>query len=108
MSPLNLYDDSGLLLEQQTIHLDGGKWELVEWDIEAWKTGDITVTVTLENYSESESLTIEDVEEFESSQASICWRPRIDRYSIDYDHWRLCLCLRTESEGIRTIYQTSP
>ena len=65
---VNLYDDSGLLLEQQTIHLDGGKWELVEWDIEAWTTGDITVTVSLENYSESASLTIEDVEEFESSQ----------------------------------------
>ena len=67
---VNLYDDSGRLLEQQTIHLDGGKWELVEWDIEAWKTGDITVTVALENYSESESLTIEDVKEFESSQAA--------------------------------------
>ena len=67
---VNLYDDSGRLLEQQTIHLDGGKWELVEWDIEAWKTGDITLTVALENYSESESLTIEDVKEFESSQAA--------------------------------------
>ena len=68
---VNLYDDSGLLLQHRTIYLDGGKWELVEWDVEAWTTGDITITIGLENHSESASLTIKDVAEFESQQEDL-------------------------------------
>ena len=68
---VNLHDDSGLLLQHRTIYLDGGKWELVEWEVEAWTTGDITITVGLENHSESASLTITDVAEFESQQEDL-------------------------------------
>ena len=68
---VNLFDDSGLLLQHQTVYLDGGKWELVEWEVEAWTTGDIIITVGLENHSESASLTIRDVAEFESQQEDL-------------------------------------
>lgn len=65
---VSLIDDSGVLLDSQELFVEGGKWELIEWTIEAWRTGDIEVTVVLENYSRSEMLVIEDVAEFESNQ----------------------------------------
>ena len=66
-----LSDNNGKLLATRTIELDGGQWELVEWDIEAWATGDIEIIVSLENYSQSQSLLVEDVEEFESKQQDL-------------------------------------
>ena len=66
-----LSDNSGKFLASQEIQLDGGKWQLVEWEIEAWTTGDIEIIVSLENYSESQLLLIEDVEEFESKQQDL-------------------------------------
>ncbi|MED6338530.1 MAG: hypothetical protein VYC12_05835, partial [Candidatus Thermoplasmatota archaeon] len=66
-----LSDNSGKLLDRKEIQLDGGKWQLVEWEIEAWTTGDIEITVSLENYSESQLLLVEDVEEFESKQQDL-------------------------------------
>jgi hypothetical protein len=66
-----LSDIEGRELATRTIALDGGKWELIEWDIEAWTTGDIEIIISLENYSESQSLLVEDVEEFESKQQDL-------------------------------------
>ena len=66
-----LSDIEGRELATRTIALDGGKWELVEWDIEAWATGDIEIIVSLENYSQSQSLLIEDVDEFDSKQQDL-------------------------------------
>ena len=66
-----LSDIEGRTLATRIIALDGGKWELVEWDIEAWATGDIEIIVSLENYSQSQSLLIEDVDEFESKQQDL-------------------------------------
>ena len=43
-----LSDGEGVLLATRTIALDGGKWELIEWDIEAWTTGDIEIIVNSE------------------------------------------------------------
>ena len=66
-----LSDGEGRLLATRTIALDGGKWELIEWDIEAWTTGDIEIIVSLANHSESQSLVVNDVEEFESKQQDL-------------------------------------
>ena len=66
-----LSDIEGRQLATRTIALDGGKWELIEWDIEAWTTGDIEIIILLENHSESQSLLVEDVEEFESKQQDL-------------------------------------
>ena len=66
-----LSDIEGRELATRTIALDGGKWELIEWDIEAWTTGDIEIIISLENYSESQSLLVENVEEFESKQQDL-------------------------------------
>ena len=68
---VSLSDNEGKLLANRTIALDGGKWELVKWDIEAWTTGDIEIIVSLENYPESRSLVVKDVEEFESKQQDL-------------------------------------
>ena len=66
-----LSDGEGKLLATRTIALDGGKWELIEWDIEAWTTGDIEIIVSLVNHSESQSVLVNDVKEFESKQQEL-------------------------------------
>jgi len=66
-----LSDGEGKLLATRTIALDGGKWELIEWDIEAWTTGDIEIIVSLANHSESQSVVVNDVKEFESKQQDL-------------------------------------
>ena len=66
-----LSDGEGKLLAIRTIALDGGKWELIEWDIEAWTTGDIEIIVSLANHSESQSVVVNDVKEFESKQQDL-------------------------------------
>ena len=66
-----LSDGEGKLLATRTIALDGGKWELIEWDIEAWTTGDIEIIVSLANHSESQSVVVNDVKEFESKQQEL-------------------------------------
>ena len=66
-----LSDGEGKLLATRTIALDGGKWELIEWDIEAWTTGDIEIIVSLVNHSESQSVLVNDVKEFESKQQDL-------------------------------------
>ena len=48
--------------------IDASSWAVVNWEIEAWTTGDIELIITLVNYSESKTLKIENIEEFESSQ----------------------------------------
>ena len=44
---------------------------MIEWDIEAWTTGDIEIIVSLENHSESQSVVVNDVKEFESKQQDL-------------------------------------
>ena len=68
---VNLFDNSSRSLATRTIELDGGEWELIEWDIEAWTTGDIEIIISLENYSRSQSVVVENVEEFESKQQDL-------------------------------------
>ena len=68
---VNLFDNSSRLLATRTVELDGGEWELIEWDIEAWTTGDIEIIISLENYSRSQSVVVENVEEFESKQQDL-------------------------------------
>ena len=42
--------------------------EVIEWDIEAWTTGDIGIIVNLEDHAQSQLLLIDDVAEFNSKQ----------------------------------------
>ena len=63
---VSLVDDSGVLLGRQNISLEAGKWEVIEWDIEAWTTGDIEIIVNLEDHAQSQLLLIDDVAEFNS------------------------------------------
>ena len=68
---VSLVDDSGVLLGKQNISLGAGKWEVIEWDIEAWTTGDIEIIVNLEDHTQSELLLIDDVAEFNSKQGEL-------------------------------------
>ena len=64
-------DNSGRILGSETVYLEGGRWELIDWDVEAWTTGDIEITVVLDNYSQSTSILIQDVAEFDSAQQNM-------------------------------------
>ena len=68
---VSLVDDSGTFLGKQEVYLEGKRWELVEWNIEAWTTGDIQIIISLENHSQSEMLLIDDVAEFNSKQGEL-------------------------------------
>jgi len=68
---ITISDASGKVLDSKTTELDGGKWQLIEWQIEAWTTGNIEIIVAIENYSQTESLIIQDVKEFESKQQDL-------------------------------------
>ena len=99
-----LSDIEGKGLATRTIALDGGKWELIEWDIEAWATGDIEIIVSLENYSQSQSLLIEDVKEFESKQQDLDGYDWIgSNFPYHSCRWVL-IFLSSKSETIRAVY----
>ena len=68
---VSLVDNSGRILGSETVYLEGGRWELIDWDVEAWTTGDIEITVVLDNYSQSTSILIQDVAEFDSAQQNM-------------------------------------
>ena len=61
-----LLDDTGLLLDTKDVFIEPGQWISTTWTVEAWTTGDISLTVVLVNYSESKTIVISDVEEFQS------------------------------------------
>ena len=61
-----LLDDTGLLLDTKDVYIEPGQWISTTWTVEAWTTGDISLTVVLVNYSESKTIVISDVEEFQS------------------------------------------
>ena len=104
---MSLVDDSGVLLGRQNIFLEGGKWEVIEWDIEAWTTGDIEIIVNLEDHAQSELLLIDDVAEFNSKQGELIGTLGLVLNPVNYYCWRVLLCLPTEVETIRAIHQTS-
>ena len=104
---VSLVDDSGVLLGRQNISLEGGKWEVIEWDIEAWTTGDIEIIVNLEDHAQSELLLIDDVAEFNSKQGELIGTLGLVLNPVNYCCWRFLLCLPTEVKTIRAIHQTS-
>ena len=65
---IELSDNTGLVIDSKNVMIDASSWAVVNWEIEAWTTGDIELIITLVNYSESKTLKIENIEEFDSSQ----------------------------------------
>ena len=103
---VSLVDDSGVLLGRQNISLEAGKWEVIEWDIEAWTTGDIEIIVNLEDHAQSQLLLIDDVAEFNSKQGELLDLGLALILSIIVVGG-FSSCLPTEVETIRAIHQTS-
>ena len=68
---VEISDINGKLLASKDVVIDGGAYELIDWEIEAWTTGDIQLIVSLPNYSQAVLLEINDVEEFQSSQRDL-------------------------------------
>ena len=68
---VQILDINGKLLASKDVIIDGGDYKLIDWEIEAWSTGDIQLIVSLPNYSQAVLLEINDVEEFQSSQRDL-------------------------------------
>ena len=46
---VHLRDDEGVLLQTETLSLSRGEWSNYVWEVEAWKTGRLGLTVEIEN-----------------------------------------------------------
>lgn len=56
------YDDLGRLLASNSSSIEGGSWVDYEWQIEAWKTGRLGITVKIVNYTGNVPVLVADVQ----------------------------------------------
>ena len=56
------YDDEGRLLATNSSQIEGGSWVDFEWQIEAWKTGRLGMTVKIVNYTGNVPVPVADVQ----------------------------------------------
>ena len=68
---VNLKDNDGNVLETKFIEIDPGKWVETNWNFEVWTTEQIIITIELVNYSQSNQIELNDIEEFDSSNREL-------------------------------------
>lgn len=59
------YDDTGTLLSSNTSYLEGGTWVDHVWQVEAWKTGRLGLTVRIVNHTGNVPVSMANVEEYD-------------------------------------------
>ncbi len=66
------YDDMGRVITQNSSFIESGSWVDFVWDIEAWQTGRLGLTVRIVNHTGNVPVPVADVQEFEqkSSQST--------------------------------------
>ena len=66
------YDDMGRVITQNSSFIESGSWVDFVWDIEAWQTGRLGLTVQIVNHTGNVPVPVADVQEFEqkSSQST--------------------------------------
>ena len=56
------HDDMGRLLASNSSMIEGGSWVDYEWEVEAWKTGRLGITVNIINYTGDVPVPVADVQ----------------------------------------------
>tara|TARA_B100000902_G_scaffold393934_1_gene449191 strand:- start:744 stop:1388 length:645 start_codon:yes stop_codon:yes gene_type:complete len=66
------YDNMGRVITQNSSFIESGSWVDFVWDIEAWQTGRLGLTVRIVNHTGNVPVPVADVQEFEqkSSQST--------------------------------------
>ena len=63
------YDDLGRLLASNSSMIEGGSWVDFEWDVEAWKTGRLGITVKIINYTGNVPVPVADVQAYQQQSS---------------------------------------
>jgi len=63
------YDDLGRLLASNSSMLVGGSWVDYEWEVEAWKTGRLGITVKIINYTGNVPVPVADVQTYQQQNS---------------------------------------
>ena len=59
------YDDLGRVLASNSSMIEGGSWVDYEWEVEAWKTGRLGITVKIVNYTGDVPVPVADVQAYQ-------------------------------------------
>ena len=63
------YDDVGRLLASNSSMIEGGSWVDYEWEVEAWKTGRLGITVKIVNYTGNVPIPVADVQAYQDQES---------------------------------------
>ena len=61
------YDDEGILLETNSSFIEGGSWVDYLWEVEAWKTGRLGLTVKIVNHTGNVPVSMANVDEYDQN-----------------------------------------
>ena len=61
------YDDEGMLLETNSSFIEGGSWVDYLWEVEAWKTGRLGLTVKIVNHTGNVPVSMANVDEYDEN-----------------------------------------
>ena len=67
---VNLRDDQGELLRSEELSLNSSEWVNLIWEIEAWKSGRLGLSVELENYTPMVPVPLADVKPYDGDSQS--------------------------------------
>ncbi len=65
------HDDLGRLLATNSSQIEGGSWVDFEWQVEAWKTGRLGMTVKIVNYTGDVPVLVADVQSTEEQKGQL-------------------------------------
>ena len=66
---VSLRDDEGTLLQTESLQLTTGEWSNYVWEVEAWKTGRLGLTVEIENITPRIPVPLADIQEVTGDRA---------------------------------------
>ncbi len=66
---VTLRDDEGTLLQTESLYLTSGEWSNYVWEVEAWKTGRLGLTVEIENVTPRIPVPLADIQEATGDRA---------------------------------------